>query len=54
MNNSELPVNQPIVPAPPRNASQPAQTEGVDVNPVVENAPIIALPIIEEEEGNGA
>lgn len=54
MNNNELPVNPSTIPAPPRNISQPAQTEGVDAVPVVENAPIEALPVIEEEEGNGA
>ena len=54
MNNNELPINPPIIPAPPRNISQLAQTEGVDAVPVVENTPIKALPVIEEKEENSA
>ena len=53
MNNKAL-ANPPIVPALLGSTSQPAHTQGINMNLAAETVPIEALPVIDKEEADGA
>ena len=52
--NNEVLANPSIVPALPGSTSQPAHTQDVNMNLAAETVPIEALPVIDEEEADGA
>ena len=53
MNNNEVLPNPPIVPALPGSTSQPAHTQGINMNPAAETVHIEAFPRINKEEADG-